>query len=139
MTKIYIVKSSEGEYEDYHVWNEKAFTKREDAEAYAKQLDKEHNYRPQFITDAFLSTLRDCEYELPDWEEFPEEKITPENKNRWLKWQEEQEEKQIQLLINLMYQKGQFMTRDMYEQYEEWENNSYTNWYDCSIEELELV
>ena len=139
MTKIYIVKSSEGEYEDYHVWNEKAFTKREDAEAYAKQLDKEHNYRPQFITDAFLSTLRDCEYELPDWEEFPEEKITSENKNRWLKWQEEQEEKQIQFLINLMYQKGQFMTKDMYEQYEEWENNSYTNWHDCSIEALELV
>ena len=139
MNKIYIVKSSEGEYENYHFRNEKAFTKKKDAEAYAELLDKKHNYRPQFITDAFLSTLRDCEYELPDWEEFPEEKITPENKNRWLKWQEEQEEKQIQLLINLMYQKGQFMTKDMYEQYEEWGNNSYTCWHPSEIEEIELV
>lgn len=115
------------------------FGKRKDAEAYAELLDKKHNYRPQFITDTFLSTLRDCKYELPDWEEFPEEKITPENKNRWLKWRDEQNEKEIQLLINLMYQKGQFMTKDMYEQYEEWENNSYTCWHPSEIEEIELV
>lgn len=139
MSKIYIVKSSEGEYEDYHVWNEKAFTKREDAEAYAKQLDKEHNQRPHFITDKFICLLRECEEELPEWEDFPEEKITPENRKRWLQWWEEQENKQNKLLCDLMYKRGQFMTQAMYDQYNEWESNSYTNWHNCSIEELELV
>lgn len=139
MSKIYIVKSSEGEYEDYHVWNEKAFIKREDAEAYAKQLDKEHNQRPNFITDKFICLLRECEEELPEWEDFPEEKITPENRERWLQWQEEQENKQNKLLFDLMYKRGQLMTQAMYDQYNEWESNSYTNWHDCSIEELELV
>ena len=138
MSKIYIVKSPEGEYEDYHYWNEKAFTKREDAEAYAKLLDEKHNYRPQFITDTFLSIIRDCEYDLPDWEDFPDERITSENRDRWLQWQEDQEEKQIQLLIDLMYKKGQFMTREMYDQYEQWESTSNREWYDCEIEELEL-
>ena len=30
MSKIYIVKPSEGEYEDYYIWNEKAFLTREE-------------------------------------------------------------------------------------------------------------
>lgn len=138
MSKIYIVKSSSGEYEDYRVWNEKAFTRREDAEAFAKQLDDEHNKRPHFVTDEFVCLLRECEYELPDWEEFPE-KITPENKDHWLKWCDDQEKKQNELLFKLMYERGQFMTQEMYDQYEEWEDNSYTHWYKCEIEELELV
>ena len=138
MSKIYIVKSSEGEYEDYHCWNEKAFIKREDAEAYAKFLDEKHNDKPQFITDTFLSILNDCEWELPDWEDFPEKKITSENRDRWLQWQEEQEEKHIQLLIDLMYKKGQFITREMYDQYIQWESDSYIRWHNCQIEELEL-
>lgn len=138
MSKIYIVKSSEGEYEDYHVWNEKAFTKKEDAEAFAKLLDKEHNSRPQFVTDEFLCLLRQCEDELPDWEDFPEQ-MTLENREDWLKWQEEQDEKQTKLLLDLMYKRGQFMTREMYDQYTAWESDSYTNWHKCEIEEIELV
>lgn len=139
MSTIYIVKSSEGEYEDYHVWNEKAFTKKEDAEAYAKQLDKEHNQRPHFVTDEFICLLRECEEMLPEWEDFPE-KITPENREKWLQWQEEQEKKQNELLFKLMYERGQFMTQAMLDQYDEWESNVYTNyWYECEIEELELI
>lgn len=139
MSKIYIVKSSEGDYEDYHTWNEKAFTKREDAEEYAKLLDKEHNARPHFVTDEFICLLRECENELPDWEDFPEEKITDENRDRYFRWQEEQEEKQNKLLFDLMYQRGQYMSKEMLDQYDQWESNSYTNWHDCEIEELELV
>ena len=138
MSKIYIVKSSEGEYEDYHTWNEKAFLKREDAEAYAKELDNEHNIRPHFITDEFVCLLRECESQLPDWEDFPE-KVTEENRDAWFKWQEEQEEKQKELLFDLMYKRGQFMTQAMYDQYNEWEDNSYTCWYPSEIEELELI
>ena len=46
--KIYVVLSSEGQWEDYHEWIEKAFRRKKDAEAYAKQLDKEHNPKPVF-------------------------------------------------------------------------------------------
>lgn len=136
--EIYIVKSSEGEYEDYRVWNEKAFTKREDAEAYAKQLDEVHKQRPHFITDEFICLIRECENELPDWDDFPEE-ITPKNKEKWWQWQEEQEKKQKEILFDLMYKRGQFMTQEMYDQYEEWERGSYNDWHKCQIEELELV
>lgn len=138
MGKIYIVKSSEGEYEDYHIWDERAFLKREDAEAFAKELDNEHNKRPQFVTDEFICLLRECESQLPDWEDFPE-KVTDENRDAWFKWQEEQERKQNELLFDLMYKRGQFMTQAMYDQYNEWEDNSYTRWYPSEIEELELV
>ena len=38
-----------------------------------------------------------------------------------------------------MYEQGQFINQEMYDQYEEWESNSYIQWYPCNIEELELV
>ena len=38
-TKIYIVESCEGEREDTHSMIEKAFRRKEDAEAFARQLD----------------------------------------------------------------------------------------------------
>ena len=45
-TKIYIVESSEGEYSDSPSWIEKAFRRKEDAEAFARQLDKERFAEP---------------------------------------------------------------------------------------------
>lgn len=138
MSKIYIVKSSEGEYEDYCVWNEKAFLKREDAEAYAKELDNEHNQRPHFVTDEFIRLLKECESELPECEDFPEQ-LTTKNREAYFKWYDEQDEKQNKRLFELMCKRGQFMTPEMYDQYNEWEDNSYTRWYPSEIEELELV
>lgn len=38
--------SSEGEYEDYHERIEKAFRNKEDAEAYAKEIDAQHFLQP---------------------------------------------------------------------------------------------
>lgn len=138
MSKIYIVKSSEGEYEDYRVWNEKAFLKREDAEAYAKELDNKRNKRPHFVTDEFIRLLKECESELPECEVFPEQ-LTTKNREAYFKWYDEQDEKQNKRLFELMCKRGQFMTPEMYDQYNEWENNSYTRWYPSKIEELELV
>lgn len=138
MSKIYIVKSSEGEYEDYYVRNEKAFLKKEDAEAYARELDNEHNKRPNFITDEFIHSLTECEENLPDWDEFVGE-LTSENRDNWLKWQEDQQNKQDKQLLDLMYQRGYYITKEMLDQYYQWEQDSYTNWHDCTIEELELV
>lgn len=139
MKKIYVVKSSEGEYEDYFVWNEKAFTKKEDAEAYAKELDEMHCERPAFITDEFISLLRECEEKLPDWEEFPDYPVTSENRENWGKWMDEQEKKQNNMLFQLMYERGQLLTQTMYDLYLDWESNSYRVWHDCIIEELDLV
>ena len=45
-TKIYIVESSEGEYSDSPSWIEKAFRRKEDAEAFARQLDEERFAEP---------------------------------------------------------------------------------------------
>ena len=50
-----------------------------------------------------------------------------------------QEKKQNKLLFELMYKRGQFMTQEMYDQYNEWENNFYTRWYPSEIEKLELA
>lgn len=45
-TKIYIVENSEGEYSDSPSWIEKAFRRKEDAEAFARQLDEERFAEP---------------------------------------------------------------------------------------------
>lgn len=137
MSKIYIVQSSFGEYEDYRVQNEKAFTSRKAAEEYAKKLDTAYQYKPEFITDEFINILTECEYELPEWEDFPGKYV--ENPEAWCKWQEEQQKKQNKLLFELMYKRGQFMTQEMLDQYEDWESRQYESYYDCNIEELELV
>lgn len=137
MSKIYIVISSCGQYEDYHHWNEKAFLNKNDAIKYAKELDKLHSDKPAFITDEFEKILNDCEFELPDWEDFPGDDI--KEKDKYFKWQEEQEQKQNKLLFEMMYQRGQFITQEMYDQYISWKDNEYNDYFDCKVEELELV
>lgn len=139
MSKIYIVKSSSGVYEDYHCWNEKAFTKREDAEAYAKELDKAHRFKPHFITDEFENLIAECESLIPDWEPFPDFPVTDRNRDAYAKWVEDQTNKWQKALIDMMYQKGQYLTEEMYAQYTAWEDNQYEDWHDCTVEELELL
>ena len=139
MSKIYIVKSTEGLYEDYRSWNEKAFIKKEDAEKYAKLLDEARRYKPPFITDEFISALQECEYELPTWEYFPGGPLTPENEKEWTQWNNNQKEKQMKLLIDLMSKKGYSLTKELYSQYDQWASDSYNEWHDCKIEEIELI
>ena len=137
MSKIYIVQSSFGEYEDYRVKNEKAFVSRKAAEEYAKALDIAHQSKPEFITDEFINILMECEDKLPEWDNYPGN--YNENPEAYRKWQKEQEEKQNKRLFGLMYERGQFMTQEMLDQYEDWESRQYDSYYDCNIEELELV
>lgn len=137
MSKIYIVKSSSGSYEDYSCWNEKAFTNRDEAEAYAKELDKQHFYKPQFITDDFERLIGECEDLIPEWEDSPYDLLT--QKDKYLEWCDQNNARDTKLLINLMYERGQFMTEAMYDSYNDWHDNNYREWYNCEIEELELV
>lgn len=137
MNKVYVVKSSCGEYEDYSCWNEKAFLNKEDAKKYAKELDDKHFNKPSFITDEFAQAIQECEFDLPDYEDFPDE-ITNENRDDYLKWLEQQENKQTKMLIDMMYKKGYFLTEEMYAQFNEWLDRQ-GDYYDCEIEELELI
>lgn len=135
MSKVYIVKSSCGEYEDYSCWNEKAFLNKEDAIKYANELDGLHFDKPSFITDKFEQDYIDCEYELPDWEDFPEG-ITKENEERYIKWNEEQDSKRTKMLIDMMHKRGYFLTKEMNDQYIKWLERK--DYYDCEVEELDL-
>lgn len=135
--KIYIVKSSRGGYEDYHEWNEKAFYKKEDAEKYTKELDKEYNYKPEFITDSFEKAYRDAEYEAPDWPDY-EEPISY-NSEEYQKYLEDNLEAECNFTINYLKDKGFEVTKEMLDTYENWISYQYDKYYPCKIEELELI
>lgn len=137
MSKIYIVKSSSGSYNTYSHWNEKAFINKEDAEAYAKELDTCHKYKPSFITDEFEKVLEDCQLSLPEWEPCPFKIDTDRDKH--IAWVDAHNERDAKMLCDLMYERGQFMTLEMYDQYDRWYENQWEEWNDCEIEEIELV
>lgn len=137
MNKVYVVKSSCGEHEDYSCWNEKAFLNKEDAEKYAKELDDKHFNKLSFITDEFAQAIRECEFDLPDYEDYPY-KITNENRKDYFKWLEQQENKQTKMLIDMMYKKGYFLTEEMYAQFNEWLDRQ-GDYYECEVEELDLL
>lgn len=132
MSKIYIVQSSCGEYEDYHIWNEKAFTNKEDAEKYAEELDLKHNYRPEFITPEFELAFYDSDDEIPSFEAFDGDKET------YLQWYARYTKHNNDCLIKIMSEKGFHLTKEMIEQFEEWESDSYNDYHPCNIDEIEL-
>lgn len=136
MSNVYIVISSEGEYEDYREYNEKAFYNKEDAEKYCKELDEKHNYKPEFITDKFEEAYEEAYNSLPDWD-------LKANSNEDLKTYYDniikQGEKDIQYIISEMNKQGFNVNEDMIEKYKEWESNLYYEWYPCKIEEIELI
>lgn len=141
--KIYLVTSSEGQYEDYHEWVEKAFVDKSQAEEFAKQLDVLHRAKPEFITEEFANALDESNYE---WDELTDDdpkyespkylESTQEEKDAFYTWYNNE---YIQFLINSMYKKGFFVTEYMLKQHDEWESNSYTDWHNCSVEEITLV
>lgn len=109
----------------------------EEAEAFAKELDALRNHKPQFITDEFEKLFEECEDLLPEWDEYPGE--SSQDYDSYLKWVNNNNTKDIQLMCDLMYKRGQFMTPEMYAQYCEWKDNSCEEWHKCTVEELELV
>lgn len=136
--KIYVVKSSRGEWEDYLVWNEKAFYKKEDAEKYAKELDAKHRAKPSFITDSFENDMMEGDELTPDWPPYdgPTSPVDMEHYSQWVK---EQQQKEMDFLVNFMNEKGHNVTVENLTDYYEWESNSYHDWHDCRVEELEIV
>lgn len=137
MSKIYIVKAPSGSWETYTCYIAKAFTNRVDAEAYAKDLDREHYYKPQFITDEFEALYNECEDLLPEWEDSP---ISPSvDIDAYRKWIDETNEVDIQRICDLMYERGQYVSREMHDQYIRWRDDQSEEWHDCIIEEIELV
>lgn len=134
MSKIYIVKSSKGEYEDYREWNEKAFTTIEKACEYAKELDAIHNSTPDFITEHFIAAYEECCDNIPKNENF----YGGLDRDSYLKWQEECYKKEREFLISELHKKGFLVTEEMLDQYEQWEYDRYEEYHDCSIEKLDL-
>lgn len=132
---IYIVKSSEGHYEDYNVWNEKAFISKEKAEKYAKELDKKHRYKPEFITDLFEDFYNEGEdifYENNPYPSFKD----PDYENLRNKFEEECNK----FIITHIQDNGINITPEMLKEYEEWVSDvQFYDWHDCEIEEIELV
>lgn len=138
MSKIYVVKSSSGSYEDYRSWNEKAFTDKHKAAEYARMLNKAHEHKPEFITEDFQSNYSECYDNLPDWGEFPGMPITDDNRSEYTKWVNNTIEKDREIIIDEMYKRGFFLTKNMIEQYERWEDNQYEDYHKCTVEELDL-
>ena len=138
MSKIYVVKSSSGTYEDYRSWNEKAFTNVDKAVEYAHILDMSHNNKSEFITEEFQSNYSECYDNLPDWGDFPELPINDDNKGKYTKWVDDNIEKDREIIIKEMYKRGFFLTKNMIELYEKWEDNQYEDYHKCTVEELNL-
>ena len=138
MSKIYIVKSSKGSYEDYRSWNEKAFTDKHKAAEYAYMLNKAHEYKPEFITEELQSNYSECYDNLHEWGEFPSMPNTDNKRSEYTKWVNNTIEKDREIIIDEMYKRGFFLTKNMIEQYERWEDNQYEDYHKCTIEELDL-
>ena len=132
MSKIYIVKSSEGEWEDYHSWNEKAFISREKAEEYVKELDKKHYHAPEFITKEFEDLYNEAGDIFDENNPYPNYNYN-ELVNQW-------EENEQKFIIQYIKDRGINITPEMYKEYEEWlMDGRYYKWHDCEIEEIELI
>lgn len=133
--KIYIVKSSEGHWEDYHSWNEKAFISKEKALEYAKELDKKHYYKPEFITEEFEDLYNEADDIFSEDNPYPSYK-DPNYDKLVLLWEENNQ----RFIIQYMNDKEINITSEMFKEYEEWVSiEQYEYWHDCDIEEIELV
>lgn len=132
MSKIYIVQSSCGEYEDYHIWNEKAFSSKEKAEQYAKELDKKHDNKPSFITDEFINAYDEVYNEIPDFEDFDS------NKETYLEWHKRLSLHDDFHMVKGLISRGFEISIKMLRDFEKWESDSYREWHPCTVEELDL-
>ena len=141
MSKIYIVQSSRGEYDDYTVYNERAFTNREKAEEYAEELNRIHNHVPSFVTPEFEDSFADAEGEVnilmenyPDFEEKP-----ISNWDKYKEYLDQYKKEQDKHLIDILYKMSFMVTPQMLEDYRNYLDMQFEDWNSCSIEEIELV
>lgn len=141
MKKIFIVQTSYGTYEDFHIHNEKAFISHEKAKEYAKELDDIHNRKPVFTEDTWDEAW---EYISNIEEKEPNRfinniKYCPENMEEWTKRNEETENDLHQELLNYIHKHvSTKYTLDDILQHVEYDNAKYMDYHPCGIKELEL-
>lgn len=138
MSKIYIVQSSQGEWEDYSCWVEKAFVSKEKALEYAKSLDNSRENAPQFITTEFIEAYQECLLNAPIPPKFNDFPITKENSKAYYKFQLDNFKQEREYLKSAMYEKGFLVTDNMLNDYDDWEDNSFNKWNPCIVVEIEL-
>ena len=134
---IYVVKSSKGSYEDYSEWIEKAFYKKEDAKKYARELDLQHSFIPDFVTDEFEAAFQEANYEAPEWPEYNGKGSY--NSKEYQEYCKVNTEAGYNFIINYLKDKGFEVTREMIDTYEKWDSDQYDTYYPSTIEEVELV
>lgn len=140
--RIFIVQSSEGEYEDYHERNERAFANRASAEAYARELDRVHH--PERIIDEDLWDEAEGEWFMTHEEVGSEHYETnPYNyqtqRTLYDEWMKAFENRHHQFLLDYInaHSQRQFTMSDVLQQEQ---NDFYADydWYPCTVEELVL-
>lgn len=142
-TTIYIVESSEGEWSDSPSWIEKAFRRKEDAEAYAHQLDTKRFADPVIDKELWEEAesewycINEEKYGM-NWEAVPKEICHDKEKSEaYMKQQQEQERAFVLDYINT-HGSHQYSMDDIHSQ-EEWEENQGYDWNPCYIHEVTLV
>lgn len=133
MKKIWIVKSVT---ESGAEFVEVAFTSYDKAREYATELDKQNNDKPQFVTDGFIKAYNETYCNIPDWEDY---KGTPGDMDDWYAYCDSMFDSDVKYIIDSMYKKGFFVTRQMIIDYQNYENKTQFKWIPCEIEEIELI
>jgi hypothetical protein len=141
MKKIFIVQSSAGSYDDYHVWNERAFISREKAELYAKEIDLSHNLSPIFNeVDWDNAWIRVNEIENKDPNRFKNEyNYVSDSSSEWSKRDEEIRLDTYQIILSYIHEHVDTKyTIDDVINHENYEHQMYIEYHPCDIKELEL-
>lgn len=154
--KIYIVISSEGQYEEYREKNERAFTNYDDAVQYAADLDRQHDDMKNTgrISDMDMEKARELYYKWWDdeWKRLAAEYGVQYEDNGQVVWTEENIDLQDKVNDELNKQECQklleYLTQlfplynytmdDVVQYYINAENYLWHDWHKCKIEEIEL-
>ena len=141
--KIYIVLSSEGLCEAYGEWIEKAFCRKKDAVAYAKQLDKEHNPKPVFKDSLWdraeeeWCSMNEEKYG-ENWDDSPYD--YKEEREKHDQFYKELEERKDAFMLDYInhHSKKQYTIEDI-AKHKLYDDNYMFQWYPCEVKEIILV
>lgn len=138
MSKIYVVASCSGMYEDYREWEEKAFTNREDAVKFAKELDYYHEHlKPDFVDDNFDNVYDDASWEAPEFN--PSFKYQ-DDPDKWVAERDKYNEKCMEFILSYMKERGYpKLTMEMLKEYDDYDTFRYEVFHPCIIKEVELA
>lgn len=141
-SKIYVVECGEGEWDDHVSWVERAFRRKEDAEAYAKHLDDEHNVPATVPDDLWNEAYHAwCESQEEqygeDWEVGPFDFKTQREQYDAYQYELEEKERQFKLDYCNARSPRQLTINDIKQQ-ELYEDNQPRHWDFCSINEIVL-